>query len=119
MADASNEDLYRQYILIRDCLPVSHAVVAAAHASLAAWLRFQETPEAQAWVSGPFRKVICAVNDREFERAKACEDHVVLSESSLAGMETAIAFRPRREWPRRFRFFRLYRGPGAVIPNCS
>lgn len=60
-------------------------------------------------ISGIFYKAVCRVTDEEFERAKAFEDHVVLTESALQGQEVAIAFKPRREWPKAFRFFRLYK----------
>ncbi len=99
----------KMYILIRDSVPTGHAVLAAAHASLAAYLKFQGTQEVAEWLSGPFYKAVCRVTDAEFEHGRAGEDHVVLTESSLAGQEVAIAFKPRREWPKAFRFFRLYR----------
>ncbi len=97
------------YILIRDAIPPRFAIVAAAHASLAAYLKFKETPEIAEWLAGPFAKVVCHVNDREFEQAKAFADHVFLTESALEGQETATVFRPREEWPKAFRFYRLYR----------
>lgn len=53
--------------------------------------------------------MICRVNDREFARAKEFEDRVVLTESALAGEEVAIAFKPRAEWPKPFRFYQRYR----------
>ncbi len=99
----------KMYILIRDSLPTGHAVLAAAHASLAAYLKFKDTPQVAEWLSGPFYKVVCRVSDAEFEQGRACEAPVVLTESSLGGQEVAIAFRPRREWPKAFRFFRLYK----------
>jgi hypothetical protein len=61
------------------------------------------------WLAGPFYKAVCKVTDGEFERAKSCPDHVVITESVLGGAEVAVAFRPRAEWPRPFRFFTLYR----------
>ena len=99
----------KMYILLRESLPVGFAVLAAAHASLAAYLKFRDTPEVTEWLSGTFYKVVCRVSDEEFERARMLEDHVVLTESALDGQEVAIAFKPRREWPRSFRFLRLYR----------
>ena len=42
-------------------------------------------------------------------RAAMVADHVVLTESALGGQEVAIAFKPRREWPKAFRFLRLYK----------
>jgi peptidyl-tRNA hydrolase len=97
------------YILIKESVPTGVALVAAAHASLAAYLKFKDAPEVQEWLAGPFAKAVCKVTDAEFEQAKTCPDHVVLTESALAGTEVAIAFRPRAEWPKAFKFFRLYR----------
>jgi hypothetical protein len=99
----------KMYILIRESIPTGFALVAAAHASLAAFLKFQDTPEVRQWISGPFYKAVCKVNDQEFEQAKSFPDHVVITESALEGAEVAIAFMPRQEWPKAFQFFRLYR----------
>jgi hypothetical protein len=96
------------YILVRESVPLRFAIVAAAHASLAAYLRFRDAPEVAAWLAGPFSKVICQVSDEEFEQAKGFEDSVVLTESALGGREVAIAFKPREEWPKAFKFYRLY-----------
>jgi hypothetical protein len=99
----------KMYLLIKESVPLGLALVAAAHASLACYLRFRDTPEVAEWLAGPFRKAVCKVTDEEFERAKACADHVVLTESALGGQEVALAFKPRHEWPAAFRYFRLYR----------
>jgi hypothetical protein len=99
----------KMYILIKESVPAGLAVLAAAHASLAAYLQFQDAPEVAEWLAGPFYKVVCRVSDVEFEEAKEVEDHVVLTESALDGAEVAIAFGPREEWPKAFRFYRLYR----------
>ena len=97
------------YILIKESTPLGFAVLAAAHASLACYLRFRDSSEITTWLTGPFYKVICKVTDDEFEQAKTTEDHVVLTESALDGKEIAIAFKPRDEWPKSFKFYRLYR----------
>ena len=97
------------YILIRESVPLGFAVSAAAHASLACYLKFRDSPEVETWLSGPFYKVICKVSDDEFEKAKAFEDNVVLTESGLSGQEVAVAFKPREEWPKPFKFYRLFR----------
>ena len=99
----------KMYILIKDDVPPGFAVLAAAHASLAAYLKYRETPEVAEWLSGPFFKSVCRVNAGEFEQAKQFEDSVVLTESALDGREVAIAFKPRAEWPKAFQFFRLYK----------
>jgi hypothetical protein len=97
------------YILVQESVPAGFAILAAAHASLACYLRFRDAPEVAEWLAGPFYKVVCRVTDSEFEAAKGFEDHVVLTESALDGAEVAIAFRPRQEWPKAFKFYRLYR----------
>jgi peptidyl-tRNA hydrolase len=97
------------YILIRASIPTGFAVLAAVHASLACYLKFRESPEVAEWLAGPFFKVVCRVSDAEFEAAKAFDDNVILTESALDGLEVAIGFRPRQEWPKAFKFYRLYR----------
>jgi len=97
------------YILIKESVPLGIAMVTVAHASLAAYLKFKDSPEVKEWLAGPFRKVVCKVTETEFEKAKAFEDAVVLSESTFDNQEVAIAFKPRQEWPKAFKFFKLYR----------
>ncbi|MFZ6708969.1 hypothetical protein [Undibacterium sp. TC9W] len=99
----------KMYILVKEDVPLGFAMVAVAHASLAGYLRFQDTPEVKAWLAGPFFKAVCRVNAKEFENAKLVEDHVVLTESALDNREVAIVFKPREEWPKMFRFLKLYR----------
>lgn len=89
----------KMYILVKDSVPLGLAMVAAAHASLAAYLKFRDTPEVAKWLSGSFRKVVCKVTDEQFDAAKAGHDHVVLTDSALGNLEVALAFRPREEWP--------------------
>lgn len=99
----------KMYILVRDDIPLGFAMVAVAHASLACYLQFKDKPEVADWLSGPFFKAVCKVGAKEFENAKLVPDHVVLTESALEGREVAIAFCPRGDWPKMFRFLRLYR----------
>ncbi len=99
----------RMYILVRESVPIGFAVLAAAHASLAAYLQFADTPEVKEWLAGPFYKAVCRVSDAEFEKAKETSEHVVITESALDGQEVAISFKPRTEYPKTFRFFKLYK----------
>ncbi len=99
----------KMYILVKESVPTGFAMLAAAHASLAAYLKFQDTPEVRQWVGGPFYKVVCKLTDQEFEQAKAFPDHAVITESALQGAEVALAFKPREGWPKAFQFYRLYR----------
>lgn len=99
----------KMYILVKDDVPTGFALLACAHASLACYLRFKESPEVAEWLSGPFYKVICRATAAQFEQAKEVADHVVLTESALGHAEVALAFKPRAEWPKAFRFLPLYR----------
>jgi len=99
----------KMYILVKDSVPESFAVLAAAHTSLATYLKFQDEPEIKEWLSGPFYKVVCKVNEKEFQKAKKFENNVVLTESALDHAEVAIGFMPRTEWPKPFKFYRLYK----------
>lgn len=100
-------DYPRMYILVRSEIPSGLGIVAAAHAAVAATLKFREHPETEEWLETSFRKVVCLVTDREFEKAKEVEDHIVMTELALDKDETAIAFRPRRDYPARFKYFKL------------
>ncbi len=99
----------RMYILIRDDVPEGFAMLAAAHASLACYLKFEDHPDVAEWLAGPFYKVVCRVGDGEWNKALEASDFVVLTESALDGREVAVAFRPRAEWPKAFRYLKLYR----------
>lgn len=99
----------KMYILIRDDISEGFSVLAAAHASLACYLKYKNDLEMQSWISDTFYKVVCKVNDKEFQKAKEFEDHIVLTESALDHKEVAIAFKPREEWPKPFKFYRLYK----------
>lgn len=97
------------YILVKDSIPPGKAMVGVAHASLACYLKFQDDPVVKDWLEGPFYKTVCLVNDTEFKKAKSEHDHVVMTESTLDNQETVIAFRPREEYPKYFKFFRLFK----------
>jgi hypothetical protein len=101
--------IMKMYILIKGSVPLGLALTSAAHAALAAYLKFKDTPEVTEWLAGPFRKVVCKVTDDEFEKAKTVDDNIVMTESALDNQEVAIAFKPRPDWPKVFQFYRLYR----------
>ncbi|MCP3925159.1 MAG: hypothetical protein GY714_21505 [Desulfobacterales bacterium] len=103
----------KMYILIKDSIPECFAILAAAHSSLAAYLKFEESNEIKEWLSGPFYKVICKVNEKEFKKAKEFDDNVILTESALENQEVAIAFKPRSDWPKPFKFYK------GISNNCS
>lgn len=109
----------KMYILIKDDLPLGFAMVATAHASLACYLEFKDSPEMVNWLEKSFRKVVCMVTNEEFEMAKEFSNHVVITESTLGDKEVAIVFCPRVEWPKVFKSYRLYKlWCGGVIDGA-
>ena len=60
------------------------------------------------WLSGPFFKVVCKVSGKEFENAKKESENIVLTESSLENQEVCVAFVPREEYSKMFKFFRMW-----------
>jgi hypothetical protein len=48
--------------------------VAAAHASLACYLKLKEVPEVEQQLVRPLFKAVCRVSVQEFEAAKACPE---------------------------------------------
>ena len=96
----------KMYICVKQSIP-SHKVLGAAHGVLMAHLKFQDRPDYQDWLKNSFRKVVCEVSDDQFEALKSVEDYIVVTESGLGGMEIALVFCPRVDWPKQFRFFPL------------
>jgi peptidyl-tRNA hydrolase len=60
----------KMYILVKESVPLGLAMTAAAHASLAGYLKFKDTDEVTKWLSDVFYKVVCKVNEHEFLKAK-------------------------------------------------
>ena len=105
----------KMYILVKESLSAGHVALACAHASLSCYLQFQDKWEMQEWVGTSFKKCVCVVTDKEFEKFKEYPSRVVMTESSLGNAETAIVFCPRYEYPKAFKFLKLYKGPNMVF----
>ncbi len=97
------------YILIKDFVPDKFAPLIAAHASLACYKKYELDPDMAIWINSIFRKVVCSVNEMEFENAKKENKHIILTESALDNKVVAIAFCPRGEFSKAFKFFRMWR----------
>lgn len=97
------------YILVKEDIPLGKAVVGIAHASLACYLKYENEEDVKQWIGDVFYKTVCKVSPAEFEKAKQEEDYVLMTESSLDNAETVLAFRPRSEYPKYFKFFRLFK----------
>lgn len=99
----------KMYVLVRKRVPVGIGTVNAAHAALATYVRYRNDPETKRWLSpGPFYKVVVAVSDAQFRRAKRVPYHVVIREDKYHNAEVAMAFKPRESWPKSFFEFPLY-----------
>lgn len=96
-------------ILVKDSIPLGKAVVGVAHTSLACYLKYSNDDTVKEWLAGLFYKTVCFVSEKEFEKAKLEVDHVLITESSLAYEETVIAFKPRQEYPKYFKYFPRYK----------
>lgn len=100
----------RMYILVLDDIPLGHAINTAAHAATACTLKYLDTEEVQEWLKNSFRKVTCKVTRAQFDKAIEVEgDYVIMTELNLDGRETAVAFKPREEYHKAFKYLSLYK----------
>jgi len=103
----------KMYILVRETMiekDLGHAILSVAHAASAAGRNWGNEPDFQYWAKNSFRKVLCIVSDKEFEKSKSYSiDHQVMTECTLDDTEISIVFRPREDWPRFFKFLKLWR----------
>lgn len=100
----------KMYILVLEDVPVGHAINSAAHAALACYLKYGETPEMQAWLANSFKKVACKVTLEQLEKAKEmADDFVSITESNLDGRLMCVAFKPRETFDPYFKTLSLWR----------
>lgn len=100
----------KMYIAIKESIPFSFALVAVAHAVAAAMDKWRGKDEVfDEWMDTSFRKVIVKVTDAEFETLREVPDSITMTESALEGMKTSMIFKPRHEYPKIFKFLRLYK----------
>lgn len=98
----------KMYIIVRDDIPDKLVPVITAHASLACYKKFQDNEDMIKWINGIFNKVVCLANENEFDRLKNETDFVVLTESSLDNKEVCLAFCPREEYSKKFKFLKMW-----------
>jgi peptidyl-tRNA hydrolase len=104
----------KTYFLVRDDVPLGLAITAVAHAAAAMILKWlnpdlpKKDPVMIEWLIS-FKKVVCKVTPEEFEAAKEFPDFIELTESALGGIPTCLVFKPRAEWPERFKYYKLYK----------
>ncbi|MCM0667459.1 MULTISPECIES: peptidyl-tRNA hydrolase [Flavobacterium] len=98
----------KMYILVKQDVPDKLVPVITAHASLACFRKFEQNENMQKWVNGIFKKVVCVVSETEFINAGKEPDHIILTESALDNREVCMAFVPREEYSKMFKFFRMW-----------
>jgi peptidyl-tRNA hydrolase len=98
----------KMYILVKRDIPDKLVPVITAHASLACYLKFQDNENMKSWISGIFKKVVCTVDEIEFNNFKNDSDFIQLTESSLDNKEVFLAFCPREEYPKKFKFLKMW-----------
>jgi len=98
----------KMYIIIKDDTPDKLVPVIAAHASLACYKKYETNLDMKKWVDGIFKKVVCLASVVEFEKLKEENDFVALTESSLDNREVCLAFCPREEYTKRFKFLKMW-----------
>lgn len=98
----------KMYIIVKNNVSDKLVPVITAHASLACYKKYETNENMITWIKGIFKKVVCVVNETEFESFKNEENHIVLTESSLDNKEVCIAFCPRDEYPKKFKFLKMW-----------
>ncbi len=98
----------KMYIIVKDNVPDKLVPVITAHASLACYKKYETNEDMQKWINGVFKKVVCIVNKNEFDKLKEEHNFVLLTESSLNKDEVCLAFCPREEYPKKFKFLRMW-----------
>lgn len=98
----------KMYIIIKKETPDHLVPVIAAHASLACYKKFETSENMIKWINEVFKKVVCIADETEFNQLKNETDFVLLTESSLGNKEVCLAFCPREEYPKKFKFLKMW-----------
>ncbi|TDP00702.1 peptidyl-tRNA hydrolase PTH2 [Flavobacterium sp. 245] len=96
------------YIIVKDDIPDKLVPVITAHASLACYKKYESNDDMIKWINGIFKKVVCTCNELEFEKLKNEDDFVLLTESFLNNKEVCLAFCPREEYSKIFKFLKMW-----------
>lgn len=98
----------KEYILVLDDVPAHMVPVVAAHASLIAHIEWNMVnSDYMKWFHESFKKCVCKVNKKEFEKARLIDYNKVITENKLA-REVAIVLCPRESWPNVVKFAKLW-----------
>lgn len=98
------------YFMILDDVPDSFVPVICAHGSLMCYWRFSSDEDMVRWQNESFKKRVCRVNQKEFDKAKEAGNFVEVTESALGGRVVAAVYAPRNYgWPNVFKFAKLWK----------
>lgn len=98
----------RLYFAVLDTVDLGHQILSVAHGTLMAHLRFSGNPEYEDWLKNSFRKCVCRVNAKEFDKLKHLDDVVVVTEMALDNQEIAVVICPRKEYPNVVKYMKLF-----------
>jgi hypothetical protein len=107
----------KSYICILDWVDSGHAINSAAHAGTIIMLEWPNDPMVIEWTKNSIRKVTCKITPEQFGYLKQFEDHYIITELAFrsikdpAGKEVGIVFKPRDEWPKYFKYLKMWRLP--------
>ncbi len=102
--------MLKEYIVIRDHIPIGLAINSTAHASLMLHLKYVDDPIYQKWIKESFKKVVCVCNNKEFAKLKNLPDVMIITESSLDGdNEVGCVLAPREDFPNVVKFLRMFK----------
>jgi hypothetical protein len=92
-----------------------HVALGACHGTLMCYLKYKDTDAMKEWLDKSFRKVLCVVNENQWWEARSFAfNRVIVTESAFGGAEIGMVFAPRAEWPKCFKFYRLFKGKGDI-----
>lgn len=100
------------YICVLDEVPDHITPTLVAHATLGAHLAFEHLPNYQEWIQQSFKKCVCRVNKKEFEKLKALENVYLAHENkTLGGIKTCVVVAPMQNatLPNVLKFAKLWK----------
>ena len=116
-----NSDDLKMYILIKDTCPDDLAPLIAGHAVMGTYLKFMDNDLMIEWAASPhFKKVVCKVHPKIFTKAKQYGEHNIITECNRPELgEMGMAFNIQKEYPKFFKYLRLYKVEVKLCALCG
>ena len=102
----------RLYICVLEDVPDHITPTLVAHATLGAHLTFELLPNYQEWLKNSFKKCVCRVNKKEFEKIKEIPNTYLAHENkTLEGQKSCavVAPIPTQSLPNVLKFAKLWK----------